>query len=133
SHLGRWSRWRVRWHLEQDLHNLGPQARFPPALIATGNRRPGTEAFGQFPPGCARPCDPQHAFHDQAMVDGRSARGRLLWGQEGTQLLPTGVAEGRQSWDRQGCWWLAGDRRGLEGTPPSMTALRSRLMLAPKP
>jgi hypothetical protein len=28
---------------------------------------------------------------------------------------------------------MAGDGRGLERTPPPMTALRSRLMLAPKP
>jgi len=67
------------------------------------------------------------------MVDGGSARGWLLRGQEGAQLLPAGVGEGRQSRDQKGCWWMAGDERGLERTPPPMTALRSRLMLTPKP
>ena len=67
------------------------------------------------------------------MVDGGSARGRLLWGQERAHLLPGGVGEGGQPWDQQGGWEMAGDGRGLERAPLPMTALRSRLMLAPQP
>ena len=72
---------------EQDLEDALPNPLFAPALIATGHRRPRPEALGQFAPRRAGASHPEHAFHHQTMIDGRTARLRLLRRQEGTQLL----------------------------------------------
>src|SRR5258708_12863535 len=71
----------------QDLQDASPPSLFAPALIATGHRLPGSEAFGKLAPRRTRPHDPQDAFHDQTMLDGGTTGGGLL-GQERPQLFP---------------------------------------------
>src|SRR6266478_4636137 len=46
----------------QDLQDASPATLFAPALIATGHRLPGSEAFGKLSPRRTRPHDPQDAL-----------------------------------------------------------------------
>ena len=66
------------------------------------------------------------------MIDGWTARLRLLWRQERAELFPVGIGERRESQHLQGSWWIERDRRGLTCTTQPMEALRSRLVLASK-
>src|SRR5258708_26747916 len=71
----------------QDLQDASPPSLFAPALIATGHRLPGSEAFGKLAPRRTRPHDPQDAFHDQTMLDGGTTGSGFL-GQDRAQLFP---------------------------------------------
>ncbi len=117
---------------EQDLEDALPNPLFAPALIATGHRRPRPEALGQFAPRRAGAYHPEHAFHHQTMIDGRTARLRLLRWQEGTQLLPMLLRERWESQHPHGSWWIQRDGRGLTCAPQHVEALCSCLVLASK-
>ena len=117
---------------QQDLQDALPDAFFAPALIAAGNRGPGSETLGQFAPGRTGAHDPEQALDYQAVIDRWTPRLRLLRRQERLKLLPVGIGERRQSLHLQGSWWLERDRRGLACATQPMEVLRSRLMSASK-
>ena len=121
-----------RLRRKQDLQDACPQTLFEPALIAAGHRRPRSKARGQFPPGGTGPCDPEHGFHDEAMIGGGTARHRLLWGQERTQLLPVLVCERRDPQQAQGRWGNHRHDRGLASSAQPMEVLSSPLVLSSK-
>src|SRR6266487_3061369 len=95
-----------RLRRKQDVQDACPQTLFQPALIATGHRRPRSKALRQLAPGGTGPCDPEHTFHDEAMIGGGTARRWLLRGQERTQLLPVLVRERRDPQQPQGSRWV---------------------------
>ena len=133
SHLKSSSRGQERRiRRKQDMQDVCPQTLFEPALIATGHRRPRSKALRQLAPGRSGPCDPEHTFHDEAMIGGGTTCRWLLWGQERTQLLPVLVREGRDPQQPQGGWGVYRDSRCLPSSAQPMEALSSPLVLAPK-
>src|SRR5260221_2750207 len=91
---------RFGWY--QDVQDTIPEAFFAPTLVAAGHGGPWPEAFRQLAPGRAGAYHPEHAFHDQAMIDGGTARLRLLRWQEWLKLLPVLVGERRDPKQTQG-------------------------------
>jgi hypothetical protein len=116
----------------QDLQDACPDPLFAPAQITARHGRPWSETLGQFAPGRASPSDPQHAFHDQAMISRSAACVRLLWRQEERQLFPVGISEGGQPRQRDGSREMIGYRRGLTRAPQDMILSGGRLMLTPE-
>jgi len=113
----------------QDLQDASPPSLFAPALIATGHRLPGSEAFGKLAPRRTRPHDPQDAFHDQTMLDGGTTGGGLL-GQERPQLFPALRRQCLQTCQRDGLHNALRWKRMLTGPTYHMTAFGDGLMHA---
>ena len=67
------------------------------------------------------------------MIDGWTARLRLLQRQERAYLLPVLVSERRNPQQAQGSRWVCRHRRCLASAAQPMEALRSPLMLARDP
>src|SRR5260370_40534755 len=59
---------------KENLQDACPDTLFAPALIAAGHRGPGSETLRQFAPRGACAHDPEHALHNQTMIDRRTAR-----------------------------------------------------------
>lgn len=95
-----------RFGWDQDVQDAIPEAFFAPAEVSAGHRGPWPEVFRQLAPGRAGADHPEHALHDQAMIDGWPTRLRLLRGQERLQLLPALVGERRDSQQAQGSRWV---------------------------
>lgn len=114
---------------QQGLYDAHPQPRFPPALIATGYRRPGPIASGELAPRAAGAGDPEHPLDDQAMIDCRSAGGRFLRWKEEAELLPGRIRERRETEQRGGRGKPGRNVRGLNRPVFAMAALSLGLML----
>jgi hypothetical protein len=115
----------------QDLQDMSPSSLFPPALIATGYRLPGSEALRKGTPGRTGADDPHNALHDQTMLNCRTACGGLLR-QERTELLPALSSELLQAGQRNGLYNPVRRQRMLPGPACHVTALRDGLMNAPE-
>jgi hypothetical protein len=66
------------------------------------------------------------------MINHRTARLRLLWWQEGTQLFPVLIGERRDPEQSQGSQWVHRHSGSLACAAPHIEALSSSLVLASK-
>src|SRR5205807_10154029 len=73
--------------------NALPDPGLAPAVEPAGDRRPGAKAGRQLPPRRTRAQDPQHAAEHRALIVVGASRPGFLRREQGTQLLPSSVAE----------------------------------------
>jgi hypothetical protein len=95
-------------------------------------RFPRAKALGELAPGRSRAGDPQHRFQAPAPLLGRAATPGLCRLEQGTELLPERIGEGRQTRqrDRKRQHVCTRNRRSLAGPALGVAARRSGLMTA---